>query len=302
MTPRGRKTLIGCLFGCAGVGLAAILLAVGFVVWLNRPGRLLEGERLVDGSTVGYATWHVSLDDPATERIVLRAFRLLQDTGSARRAGVLPGDFGRMVEQFSQQQNERKIRALFPARVTWTVRPDEGHVVAAGLAGNANQLRLLDLLFRAVVDADPASDVVQVDYRDEQIFVIDEVVAFLRSGNVVFASDEESAKLAVDRFLDGPAPAGDAGEFGALWARVPVDRPLHGGWLNVDGIFGDLATDWATERAERRARAEAPDPAPAVDEATLDEATLDGIRADLDGIASMAFGGAFAGEDSWSSP
>ena len=51
MASRGKRILVGCGIGCGALLLVSISSCVGFFVWLNRPGELLDPERLLGGDT-----------------------------------------------------------------------------------------------------------------------------------------------------------------------------------------------------------------------------------------------------------
>ena len=70
MTSRGKNILIGSLITGGALIVLVIAAAIGFGVWLNRPGELLDPTRLLSSGASGYAEWTLRLDDPGTEGFV----------------------------------------------------------------------------------------------------------------------------------------------------------------------------------------------------------------------------------------
>src|SRR5262245_35274406 len=90
MEPWGKRVLLGCGLGCAGLLVVVLAAGVTFFVWLARPGELLEPARLLGAESVGFAEWNLRLEDPGTARFaqafLTRGRRMQRDTGSV----VLP--------------------------------------------------------------------------------------------------------------------------------------------------------------------------------------------------------------------
>ena len=84
----GNAQEIGLSYGCAiGGGVVLVLSMVGCVscvVWLDRPGDVIDPESLLAGDTTGYVEWTVDLADPGTDE-------LLQSVMASLRAGNKAG-------------------------------------------------------------------------------------------------------------------------------------------------------------------------------------------------------------------
>ena len=69
MTSTTKNVLIGCLAAVAAALVLGVSSCVGFVVWLYRPGQLLDPGKLVDADTTGYIEWTLRLDDPGCRKL-----------------------------------------------------------------------------------------------------------------------------------------------------------------------------------------------------------------------------------------
>src|SRR5437867_13274174 len=89
MGSTGRNILIGC---AAAIGVAALLgvgSCIGFTVWLNRPGHLMEPEKLLGADTSGFIEWTLRREDPGTLAVLEALMDNLQQERRSR--SPLPG-------------------------------------------------------------------------------------------------------------------------------------------------------------------------------------------------------------------
>lgn len=231
MTEKGRKILLGVIGALGGVVVLCIAFVVGFMIWVTRPGEIIEPERLLDAGAVGYGEWTLSLEDPGTEGFVtLLAEALLTAAADA------PGDFSAAVRELADD--------AFPAVAAWTLHPgsDSGadrHLVGVTSEGIGNAWVFADRMTGFFLgDAD---DPISVhEHGGERIYVLTELgfqaALFARSGGVFAASDVDTARRAVD-LLDAPADAGAASELAGLFASTSGAGPLRIAVTNTGGVL-----------------------------------------------------------------
>ena len=203
MTERGRKILFGAIAALGGVAILCIAIVVGLVVWVMRPGEVIDPERLRDGGAVGYGEWTLSLDDPGTEGFVT----LLTET-LLTAAGDGPADVPEALGELADN--------AFPAVAVWTLHAAPGsgadrHLVGVASVGIGNAWVAGDRIAAFLLD--DADDPISVhEHGAERIYVFEELdtdfqaALFARSGGVFAASDLDTARRAVD-LLDAPADA-----------------------------------------------------------------------------------------------
>lgn len=246
MASRGVKWLIGCGIGCGSLVLLCVFVLIAVGVWATRPGALIEPGALHGQDLTGYAEWKLSADDPGTEVFALAALETFQR--ASREHGPFPPAFKTFLGTLQQRQNEKQLRQMLPLTAVWTARPSgtpghDTHVVVLSLARVGNRMRLFDWFLGWVLNRDRYSDV--LSHGDEKIFVLrpkeqdgtrSQIVFFIRGNNLVFASDLEAARGAIDR-LSGRAapPAGQASGMDALFDGLPADAGLRAVVVNRDG-------------------------------------------------------------------
>src|SRR5437867_3495295 len=106
MTSTAKNVLIGCLATAAAAIVLGVSSCVGFVIWLYRPGQLLDPGKLVDADTTAYIEWTLRLDDPGSRKL----FEQLVETGQ-KAADVmgtpLPPGLRSWLAVRQRQNNER---------------------------------------------------------------------------------------------------------------------------------------------------------------------------------------------------
>jgi hypothetical protein len=240
-----RRVLLTCGIGCGALLLLAVGSCVGFAVWVQQPGDVLEPARLLDPGLTGYAEWTLRLEDPGTKQFVdaglRRASELRRTAGSP-----LPPFVDAWIERRQREESAKDLPRLFPIALAWTMHAGAGgdgddHLVSASLRGADHQLVLLDWVGGFLLRR--AEGVRVVRHRDERIYTFPGkgrgAVVFIRDGDLFVATDEAAAVRAVDRLV-GEAQAGTAGGDLAAWlARAPA-RPLRGAVTNARGEIGRL--------------------------------------------------------------
>lgn len=259
MASWGKRTLIGCGIGCGSLILFAILLVVGFNIWLNRPGTLLEPEVLMDEETTGYVEWTLQLDDPGTAGFVERLLEELQELPDGTEE--LPGWFQGWFRRLQEREAEKDVHDLFPMVVAWTLRPDsaeagDAHLLTVSLERMGNQLVFGDWILGWVIGWSSEGSVRRFDGEKIYHLEIDERTAlafFIRGNDVFLTSDVASAERAVERLRDA-TPSTGANELGPRFEETAGGGPLRGALTNRGGevsrIWAALAGDDAPD-AER---------------------------------------------------
>jgi hypothetical protein len=248
MQPRGKRILIGCGIGCLAVIVLGVASCAAFVVWINRPGELLEPDLLVGGDTCAYAAWTLRLEDPGTAEFV-QAMLEATDRVSRRNQGDIPPGLANLLNNLQQKRNRKQVNELFPLVVAWTAHPGSGpdedlHLFTVSLQQAGNQIVFWDWIMGMMLGW--FSDLPMTEHRGEKIFNIadegDERFAFFIRGNdIFFTSDLDTARQAVDRLSDGPAGNETAGDLQALLAGVPDRSALRGA---IGNRRGELDRVW----------------------------------------------------------
>jgi hypothetical protein len=248
MASRGKKFLYGCGIGC----LAFIILGVGacvtFVAWLNRPGELLEPERLVGADTSGYVAWSLRAEDPGTSEFVENFLEGIQRISAGNREEIHPL-VDSWITGLERRRNERQLREMFPLVAAWTLRPgsvpeDDLQLYTVSLVRAGNRFVLWDWLLGMALGFSP--QVATEEHRGERIYALPlnrgrSLAFFIRGNDLFFASDVETAKRAVDRLAAEAAAEGAAGLLDDLLRSVPSQSPMRGALTN-DG--GELSRVW----------------------------------------------------------
>ena len=207
---KGKKVLIGCGLGCGFLVLLGIGSCIGFSVWVQSPGDLLEPTVLVGDNTTGYLEWTLQLEDPGTAEFVELAISRFQEIRDA--SGVsLPGGLGDRLNEMQSERDAKKLRALFPMTVAWTLQPGESseedlHLFSGSSKKLDHQMTFVDWIVGWALRWE--SDAQIEKYRGEKLYriVIDgqavDFAFFIRSGDVFVTTDIAAARTAVDRLID----------------------------------------------------------------------------------------------------
>jgi hypothetical protein len=267
MEGRGKKILFGCLGGCGVVLVIFVGSCVGFTMWLNSPGEVLEPEVLMGPDTTGYVEWILRLEDPGTAEFTNA---MLESLGNIRRRSnsPLPDGLENVVDSLQSKSAQKDIAKLFPVVVAWTARPgaledEDAHLFTVSARGMGHQMILADWLFGWVIGWNDNVEIVR--HRGEKIYLLQKTegispAVFVKRGIVFVSTDVDAARLALDR-LDSPDVENGAGaDLDGLYSGLPKDQALRGALTNrrgeirriLDqlGLSTDLAGDevWAAIR------------------------------------------------------
>jgi hypothetical protein len=239
--------LIGCAVGCGALVLIGVASCIGFAVWLNQPGDVLEPGRLLGDDTTGYVEWTLRLEDPGTREFVDLMIDQLQQTREGMPSPLPPFLNDRLVGM-QNRRDERKLRRMFPMVLVWTVRPgttadSDLHVLSASLRGLDHQLVLADWILGLFVHR--AEEIRVVKHHGEKIFSFpsekrEPLSFFIHRGDLFFTSDVNTAQQAVDRLLVPDVSSGGAQALERWFSAAPA-QPLHGA---IDNQRGEVARLW----------------------------------------------------------
>jgi hypothetical protein len=261
-----------------------VLLAIGscvaFVTWINRPGDVLEPERLLSKETTGYVEWTLRLEDPGTGEffeLMLENLQSMQDGAPS----ILPRAIDGPLRRMQSRSNEKKLRRIFPVVLVWTVEPrtknQDDHLLSASLRGLDHQLLLADWLLGLIIGHDEDTSIVH--HRKEKIYLFDlpaekdSLPTFIHRGDLFFTTNEDSARRAIDR-LQSPTIAEIGPSLGPWLDRAP-EGSLRGALSNQKGEVWRAWSDF------------------------LDEEIQDKVSADLrQALDGLTVGGAFTSEGS----
>ena len=181
---------------------------VGFTVWVNSPGEILDPQLVLDPEAAGYVEWQLSLDDPGTEEIIQAFARLTNREDDLPQSRLLRGFF-----RYNQRRQEKEMRKLFPATVVWVPYAQgagsSGDLFSVSVARMVNQSRIADWVFTRV--ASFADEMPTVRYKGELILSVDEensqFHAFLHPLGAFWSNRLEVAQRAVDALQADALPA-----------------------------------------------------------------------------------------------
>jgi hypothetical protein len=257
MASTAKRWLIGCGIGCIGLIVLVIAAVVGFGMWIQGSGELLEPQKLLGADTTGHIEWTLQLEDPGTEgfaHALIDAVRAIPPEASEQMPAWMVGWLTRM----QSRETERDILDLFPMAAAWTVRPgavpeDDLHLFSLSVERFGNRLVFGDWLMGWLL---PRGNDIGVDrYRGEKIYQIPlrragkRVTLFLRGGNVFFTSDGETARIAVDRLIADAAPDREPTALDRLFAETAAGGPMRGAIDNRRGEVHRLWS-WISSRSE----------------------------------------------------
>ncbi len=227
---RTTQVVVGCAVGCGLVALLAVAVCVGFVVWLGRPGELLQPEVLLDDATLAHAEWTLRLEDPGTEQAVEAILEALDRTRS--NVAFVP----RFLQEWSRRRDERRMRELFPLVLTWSLRRGQAgaldHLFGVSAPSLGNRILMADWFLAFAAGRD--SDLEQLEHQGEQIYRIRKTgtAFFIRRQGVFVTTDVERARAAVEALEHRQAGAPAATELRGLLDEVPRSAALRGAARN----------------------------------------------------------------------
>lgn len=242
MASRGKRILIGCGVGCLGVVIIGMASCIGFMFWMNQPGELIEPELLMGSETTAHVEWTLRLEDPGTQEFVERLLERSQQESASDLEGV-PPVVRSWITRMQGHQNEKELHEIFPVAVAWTAHPgqdpeDDVHLFTVSIEKLGNKLVFADWMMGLTL---PRSDEVGViNHQGEKIYDLDlnrrnSVALFIRSNNIFFASDVETAKRAVERLTLADRSGRSGGSVGTLLAGLSGDGQLRGALTNEHG-------------------------------------------------------------------
>jgi hypothetical protein len=248
MATTAKRWLIGCGIGCLGLIVLVVAAGVGFMMWIQGSGELLEPQTLLGPDTTGHVEWTLTLDDPGTEgfaHALIEAIRAIPPQASEDFPPWMVG----WLTQMQRRETERDILELFPLAAAWTVRPgdtpeEDLHLFSVSVQRLGNRLVFGDWIMGWVF---PRAEGFAVErYGGERIYQIpvDEerpVSFFLRRGNVFFTSDAETARVAVDRLQAAEADR-EPTALDRLFAETEAGGPMRGA---IDNGRGEVARLWS---------------------------------------------------------
>jgi len=253
LASRGKKLAIGCGVGCLGLAVLSVAGCVTFVSWLNRPGELLEPEKLLGRDTTAYVEWTLRVEDPGTRAFVERLIELTQqDPAASGFPPLLQGLISR-----NNRKNEESIRELLPAVAAWTLRPadeqdEDLHLITLSIERFGNRMRLADWFIGMALARDADAEVLR--HGDEKIYFVPigggdgererAITFFIRGNDLFFTSDPDTATIAVDRLVGDETDSDlthTPSSVETLFAAIPQDRPLRG---VIDNDRGELGRVW----------------------------------------------------------
>ena len=252
MASRGKRILIGLGVGCLAIVLLVVGSCAGFIIWINRPGELLEPDLLVGNDTTGYVAWTLRLEDPGTREFVQGLLDSLQRVSERDRIGIHPV-LDSWLSRLQHRRNERNIRKMFPLAAAWTLRPgrepgSDLHLFSLSLVQAGNQMVFMDWVLGFFMARAP--DVEVIRHGREKIYRFQvqgdsRVAFFIRGNDLFFTSDTETAKLAVDRLAPSRVAEASTSDLSQLLRDVPPDVPLRGAISNRGGelkrVWGRVA-------------------------------------------------------------
>jgi len=239
---RTTQVFVGCAVGCGLLALVAVASCAGFVVWLGRPGEILEPGLLVDEATVAHAEWTLRLDDPGTERALREILDALARTRSD--VTVVPN----FVREWSRRRDERGMRELFPLVLTWSLRQGDAgsrdHLFGASVPSLGNRILLADWFLGFASGRN--TDLSSVDHLGEQIYRIRKTgtAFFIRRSGVFVTSDVERARRTVEA-LDRQRTGSAAPELRRLLDEIAETATLRGAARNEAGACAAIL-GWLT--------------------------------------------------------
>lgn len=256
---RPKDFLVGCGLGCLGLVVAGVASCVGFRMWLDSPGELLEARRLLGRDTTGYAEVLLSLDDPGTARFV---DGILEATGP-KEIERLP-DWVQLLLQLQQRRRARQVREMFPMVIAWTMTPGstaevDEHLLSVSTERMGNRPTLVRWFLSFVLRRSGDGEI--VEYRGRTLVDLEErgegaeagPTLLLERGQFHIGFGRAAAERAVDRLVDRRQAEDLPPTRLEIWfAALPSDSPLRGAITNEGGELVRLARHVLGESSEDR--------------------------------------------------
>jgi hypothetical protein len=237
---RGLKnTLIGCAVACAVLLMTGVASCVGFVLWLNRPGPLLQPESLMGADTTGFVEWTVRREDAGARRLLER---LMQRVQQPHGRSPLPP----WIQNIQNANRHRQVQGLLPVAAAWTIRPgadpdEDLHTLTLSVPRLGKRLVILDVILDYTLAR--SQDVRTETHRGARIYTLSlqpesRITFFFRGSDVFLVTDVETAKVAIDRLLEeragSPASEAETG-LSSFYTRTPPSGALRGAIVNAHG-------------------------------------------------------------------
>ena len=243
MTSRGKNFLIGGLIAFGALAVLVIAVAIGFGVWLNQPGELLDPARLLSSDATGYAEWTLRLDDPGTEGFVELLIEAIQEM-PREVEDSLPSFLQVWVRDARNDQVRGDIEEALPTVVAWTLHPAQStdedlHLLSVSVQPMANRVRFADWMAGFVLDRSDRSMVHR--YEGEKIYQFEvgerelELTLFGWRGALFATTDLAMARQAVDLLRQDGRQDQDRTELERLFARTRDTDPLRAAITNQHG-------------------------------------------------------------------
>jgi hypothetical protein len=261
MTPKAKRILYGLLIAAGAAVAFVVALAIGFGVWVTRPGELIDPARLLHAQTTGYAEWSLRLDDPGTEGfvdILLEAARAMPNEAT----DALSPFIGGWLLDAQEAKARRDLEEIFPMVLAWTVNPgavpdQDLQLLSLSSKQLGNRLVLADWIAKFALARSPRSSV--EPYRDENIYQLqygdrraDDLRAtfFARRGAIFATSNLDTARRAVDLLAEAEAEGRPATELDRTFQRTREADALRAAVTNEHGELARLWTRLTGEAAE----------------------------------------------------
>lgn len=235
-----KKALFGCLGGCGLLVLMLVASCVGFTMWLNAPGEVLDPRKLLGSETTGYVEWTMRLEDPGTADFV-EGF-LTHFSGMSQEESPLPEGLQDFLSARQMKKARKDMEKLFPIVIAWTARPgetldDDEHLGSVSARGASHQMMFADWIFGMFIGR---SRDVRVDrHEGEKIYIFPtrgdaEPAIFIRKGIVFIATDLDSAHQTLAR-LKLPVDRRATTELDTMFGSLAEERSLRGAVTNRNG-------------------------------------------------------------------
>src|SRR5262245_427811 len=234
-----KNTLIGCGVALVVLFMTGVGSCVGFVLWLNRPGPLLQPESLMGRDTTGLVEFTVRKEDAAARQVLERLMKRAQQP-----RGESP--FPPWLQNIQNSSRHRQIQGLLPVAAAWTIRPgaepdDDLHTMTLSVPRLGKRLVILDVILSYTLAR--SEEVRTEQHRGARIYTLllkpeGSLTFFFRGSDIFLVSDVETAKVAIDRLSEERARGatqGDEAGLSELYARTPPDGALRGAIVNAHG-------------------------------------------------------------------
>jgi len=257
-----KNALIGCAVAAAVMVMAGIASCVGFYVWLNRPGKLLQPDALMASDTTGFVAFTVTAEDKGARHLL---DSLMDDVQRQQRALTpFPPWMQGVMGQVQSRGRARQIDILLPLVAAWTIRPSDDpdadlSTLTVSLPHLGNRLVIFDTFLGFMMRR---NGVVAVEsHGGVSLYTAHDTSGrsatfWLRGCDIFLASDLDTARLTVDR-LAARRPEGTAGDaadndVSRLYDGTPSGRALRGAIVNTHGQIARALRRLAEEGPEEK--------------------------------------------------